>query len=154
MPPLSERVARLAAARMAGQTLQEIADAEGITRQRVAQILRRAQDLGETDLPSGQELRRARANARYRPLYDLWVARGYGALTRTAREAGVHPAFLFRWAQARGLPRPARDPRTGAHGTMRRYRAGCRCAPCRRANTAYHRRARARRAASPPTPES
>lgn len=59
-----------------------------------------------------------------------------------ADRLGVSARTVLRWRQRDGLPSLYARP-VAPHGTEARYRARCRCSPCRAANAAAHARLRA-----------
>jgi len=103
-----------------GETMQEIGDDFGLSRERVRQILKRLN-------VTADDMRERR--------YRMATALYKGGLTATeaAKRAGVHPALFRGRLVAAGQRRP-RPPRVPKHGTVYEYQRGCRCEPCTRAN--------------------
>lgn len=75
----------------------------------------------------------AEYRGRVHPRLRVWVAEGLSD-AQIARRAGVTARTVLRWRGALGIAsewRPAREER---HGTLPRYRRGCKCADCTAAN--------------------
>jgi hypothetical protein len=136
---LAERLA-------AGQTPVDIAEAYGISYQRVHQLAVR---LGVWPMQApayrrhsvaARERVEARARAKFHPAYEAWLAAGHGKGKRVAAEYGLSQGALSSYARQRGLPRPVAS--VPEHGDRRRYyfpKYACRCDLCRTAARAYSR---------------
>lgn len=120
---IAERVAN-------GEPITRVAVDEGISRQRVSQIIHeRGLYIGESRQivrhRGERETMKALANAGLGPdRIASWFGRSRDSVRSSLRRVGVR------------FTQPERVPR---HGTASEYNAKCRCEPCRAAHAAYHR---------------
>ena len=118
-----------------GLTLQQIADREGISRQRVAQIIGRQNGLRPS--PEWEQLRVERQAAVDR------ILEGSSTVAEEAEKSGVTEAAIRAYSIDRlGIQLPSQLTQSPAHGTVYRYNRGCRCDECKQAIRDAHIRRR------------
>lgn len=125
---LRERRERIVHRVASGESITKVAVAEGISRQRVSQIIHER----------GLHLGVSRETARGRAVRDSMVllVRSGHSLEHVAEWFGI-TTTQARNALYRAGIRLGRRPRTPRHGTATEYKAyGCRCEACRAANAA------------------